>query len=761
MKNVQFPSKNVHVGQNYVFFSSLLKDDPTLASKAQDVLSSQIGELSFSESSQNKMSAMVHFFDAVIKREQNNEKLFLQRQREKFRDMPNFQSIFKYLDTNSFNYIDFIKMLNIAIKGAEQCKATLANELIRVQQLQAKVNQHTAGKSNAQKRRFSESTIRISTLATTGILDKKTMDQINKTAVGISGEKIEQAMAEIIKDPNLLIQIKNFIEQNYPLDLEGKKIKVTNSIIVKYLVQALYKKLDITQVQKNITQIFDTSLDSAFSVMPIVQRNSRIKMNNERQFYVESHGLADEYLKKINKRKKKNPRTVLDFAIMKKDQKEIQNQEIDDIANFIAKIKDNKIKDGEYITIGKTTYLYENGTYIRKGSKKKDQTISKKQMISNLKMRFSVILRDFIQDALAQDELMNIINSDFYINTPKLSEALAGIQASLIQGIQGNAHISGYLNLKNDVEFFISYNPTAFIKRFQTKKNELLNKFSDIVAEQQKKLRDEKQKTKGDAFATTDPVLSTKAFYKAISEALKEAHTYLKDLNYNNDMIREEFKFLFNGFYVQESVKDIQFLNPEVGFKGGTLGGDWETALQNLLKMYRLGGLSTINYKWLHFAIMNSSSASLGGFLKNPIQKYLSFAAAMMMFNYGGAELVRVANELKNDFSTSSGPEFLNLYVLDGIYVPSSYILTLIRNGLSECEAYLMTEVKPSSTNLSETGVKIINKSSPAWIDPNADPYDAEWGNIGAQTRGQIEIIFTFLGGFLDIIDELNSRMAI
>ena len=761
MKNVQFPANSVHAGQNYVFYSSLLNDDPTLAGQAQSILSSQVGELSFSESSQNKMSAMVHFFDAVIKREQNNEKLFLQRQREKFRDMPNFQSIFNYLDTNSFNYIDFIKMLNIAIKGAEQCKATLANELIRVQQLQAKVNQHMAGKSNAQKRRFSESTMRTSTLAKTGILDRKTMDQMNKTMAGISAEKIEQAMAEIVRDPNLLIQIKNFIEQNYPPDLEGKKFKVTNSMIVRYLVQALYKKLDITQLQNNITQIFDTSLDSAFSVMPIVQRNSRIHTNNGDHFYVDSHGLADEYLKKMHKLKGRNPRTVLDFAIMKKDKKEIQNQEIDDIANFITKIKDNQIKDGEYITIGKTTYLYENGTYIRKGSKKKDKTISKKQMISNLKMRFSVVLRDFIQDALDQDELTSIINSDFYINVPKFAEALAGIQASLIQGAQGNARVSGYLNLKNDVEFFISYNPTAFIKRFQTKKNELLNRFSDIVAQQQKDLRDEKQKEKGDAFATTDPVLSAKAFYKAVNEALRESHTYLKNLGYHRDMISEEFKFLFNGFYVQESVKDIQFLNPEIGFKGGTLGGDWETALQNLLKMYKLGGLSTINYKWLHFAILNSSSASLGGFLKNPIQKYLSFAAAMMMFNYGGAELVRVANEFKNDFSTSKGPEFLNLYVLDGIYVPSSYVLTLIRNGLSECEAYLMAEVKPSPTNLSETGVKIINKSSPSWIDPKANPYSKEWERIGEKTSGQIEIIFTFLGGFLDIIDELNSRMAI
>ena len=95
MKNVLFPAKSVHVGQNYVFYSSLLKDDPILANKAQTVLASQSNELTFSESSQNKMSAMVHFFDVVIKREQNNEKLFLQRQREKFKDMPNFQTIFK------------------------------------------------------------------------------------------------------------------------------------------------------------------------------------------------------------------------------------------------------------------------------------------------------------------------------------------------------------------------------------------------------------------------------------------------------------------------------------------------------------------------------------------------------------------------------------------------------------------------------------------------------------------------------------------
>jgi hypothetical protein len=245
MKNVHFPAKSVHVGQNFVFFSSLLKDDPSLANRAQAVLGAGAPELDFNENSDNKMSAMVRFFDVVIARELRNEKMFLISQKEKFKDMPNIQEIFKYLDTNSFNYIDFIKMLNIALKGTDECKRLLRNELERIDRLQKEVSNYLSSKTPSEKKKFSEQAMRTSTLYTTGILTDKMIDNFNKTSAGISAEKIENAMAEIVKDPNLLKNIKEIIEKNYAAASGTGSISITNSLIVKYLTQALYNKLNI------------------------------------------------------------------------------------------------------------------------------------------------------------------------------------------------------------------------------------------------------------------------------------------------------------------------------------------------------------------------------------------------------------------------------------------------------------------------------------------------------------------------------------
>lgn len=274
-----------------------------------------------------------------------------------------------------------------------------------------------------------------------------------------------------------------------------------------------------------------------------------------------------------------------------------------------------------------------------------------------------------------------------------------------------------------------------------------------MVAEEESRAREELSRK-----ATTNTRVSVDAFYSAVAKTLSEAEEELHLLDANaDDIIIELGQLLNDGFYIQESVKDIQFIDPDIGFRGGTLGADWQIALSNLFQMYETGGLSVDNYEWMKFAILNCSSASLGENLKNPVEKYLSFAAAMMMFNYGEAELQRVAEELRDDFTHAYSPEFINLYVLNGIYFPSSYVLTLVREGLYECQEELKR--KSIKKRYSSSGVKIINKATPSWIDPEADPYDAEWFKIGVQANSQIQIIFTFLAGFLDILDDLERKM--
>lgn len=742
-KNVHFPANSVHVGQQFVFFSSLEKDDPLLASKASQVLNSGLSDIDINDSANNKMQAVINFFDAVIAREQKNEKEYMRRQAEKFKDMPLCKA---KLFSNKVDYMDFIAMLNFIKQETEKFSFTVKNEKARLKKIQEELKKEYKGNSRAQKHQKIEETMKKSTAMS--LLTEDFKEELDKTAAALDAKKIEEALKAIINSPSLTSEITKYVEANFAQ--LGKNGKITNRTIVQYLIQALYQNLDIENISSNIEEVFNRKLDAFYQKNIARFGLGRIEKNDITNAYevINAEGLADTYLKRANKRVK-NPKTLIDYIIFNKRAEIPTYKMIDDIANAINKMRK---KQNESITIGRTTYSYRDGEYtVTKG--KKSEVITYGDMIKRLKRRLSVELKGAANTFITQEQLESIFIKQLYIDVPSLSEVRAGAQSAVEQGLQGNVRVSGYLSLKNDVEFFVSYNPNAFITEFQKVKTRLLNNFSNLVAEEESLARKELSRK-----ATTNTRVSADAFFSAVAKTLSEAEEELYLLEADaDDIVIELGQLLNNGFYIQESVKDIQFIDPDIGFRGGTLGADWQIALSNLFQMYETGGLSVDNYEWMKFAILNCSSASLGKDLRNPVEKYLSFAAAMMMFNYGEAELQRVAEELRDDFTHAYSPEFINLYVLNGIYFPSSYILTLVREGLYECQEELKR--KSIKKRYSSSGVKIINKATPSWIDPEADPYDAEWFKIGAQANDQIQIIFTFLAGFLDILDDLERKM--
>lgn len=742
-KNVHFPANSVHAGQQFVFFNSLEKDDPLLASKASQVLNSGLSDINVNDSANNKMQAVINFFDVVIAREQKNEKEYMRRQAEKFKDMPLCKA---KLFSDKVDYMDFIAMLNFIKQGAERFSSTTKNERARLKKIQEELKKEYKGKSSSQKNKMIEETMRKSTAMS--LLTEDFKKELDKTTAALDAKKIEEALRTIINSPSLTSEVTKYTEANF-IQL-GKNGKITNRTIVQYLTQALYQNLDIENISNNIEEVFNKKLDTFYQKNTARFGLGRIEKNDTTNTYEvkNAEGLADTYLKKSNK-KIKNPKTLIDYIIFNKNAEIPEFKMIDDITNAINKMRK---KQNETVTINGTTYSYKDGEYtVTKG--KKSEVIAYGDMVKRLKRRLSIELKGAANTFITQEQLESIFIKQLYIDVPSLSEVRVGAQSVIEKGIQGDVHVSGHLNLKNDVEFFVSYNPNAFITEFQKVKTRLLNNFSDMVAEEESLARKELSRK-----ATTNTRVSADAFYAAVAKTLSEAEEELYLLEADaDDIVIELGQLLNDGFYIQESVKDIQFIDPDIGFRGGTLGADWQTALSNLFQMYETGGLSVANYEWMKFAILNCSSASLGKNLRNPIQKYLSFAAAMMMFNYGEAEIQRVAEELRGDFSHSYSPEFINLYVLNGMYFPSSYILTLVREGLYECQEEL--KLKTIKQRYSSTGVKIINKATPAWIDPHADPYDAEWFKIGAQANSQIQIIFTFLAGFLDILDDLERKM--
>lgn len=411
-------------------------------------------------------------------------------------------------------------------------------------------------------------------------------------------------------------------------------------------------------------------------------------------------------------------------------------EELRAIGNFLEALKNEKDRDS---IIGGKLYSTKNGKVSIDG----ELADNVKNIKKSLKQRLSKKAKSVLQEALSK-RMVEVFSQEFYLDPSSIAEAVATIGQNIDFGAK-NVQAAGPINRKNDVNATVIFYNDKVDKATQGIINEIYQEFNSEWMKAEKRLRDGRHEKS----STTSPQTSKDALMEATNEINKRITKELEEQGMEIEEIENTLKNLTNVVNLQTSVKDYQLLESELGFKGGTLGSTWTIAVSNLLKMMETGGLSPVDYDWLTFAIMNCSSASVGHSLKNPIQDYLSFAAAMMMFDSGADELHRVANNLINSASTS--PENLTMYLVNGVYIPSSYILTLISQRLKG----LRTEM----SSFSETGVKIYNKTNPGWINRSLEGAE-RWNDVKKQTSDNIQIIFTFLGGFLDIIDSLNQAMG-
>ncbi len=274
---------------------------------------------------------------------------------------------------------------------------------------------------------------------------------------------------------------------------------------------------------------------------------------------------------------------------------------------------------------------------------------------------------------------------------------------------------------------------------------------------------------------------------KQVTDAMEQLQTLWgkidKDLSKrkvsedNRNKLRKRFfSILTDSFYVSTTVKTYNEYSNQIGYLGGSLGGDLDSQLNRIEELFLSAGdkMSSIknDMDWLRFAIINCTPHSiLGTSNKGLIESYLGSVAALALFDEGSAEgevIQTFAEQLQDGankaVNRTDSMKILHLYKGNGIYIPGSYILEQVLKSLQE-------EVIPNILAIPTTvkrgaGITIINNvSEQSTTIPNRPIFgriswnDDAWTIAGASAKGQIKLQILFLAGLLDIVNSINKTL--
>ena len=251
----------------------------------------------------------------------------------------------------------------------------------------------------------------------------------------------------------------------------------------------------------------------------------------------------------------------------------------------------------------------------------------------------------------------------------------------------------------------------------------------------------------------------------------------LEEAQHTATEIEQILSSLKNNVQIGSTVKSYNKYDNRKGFHGGSLGGTVENQINNIYKLFEYGGFSNgdlPNKEWLIFTIYNSGDALMGSEYREPIEDLLTTVAVMLMFDDVGQQVVYLNQQIKEKYNLNinNGSKFLHLYYLNGTYYPSSFILQLTYNKLTEIFSILQLD-KLSGT---EAFDKISNGSRAEIINPVnralqvGEVYKQgkkeikvtekeQWYQTFKYNQKSVSVNITFLAGMLDIIKILNANL--
>lgn len=179
------------------------------------------------------------------------------------------------------------------------------------------------------------------------------------------------------------------------------------------------------------------------------------------------------------------------------------------------------------------------------------------------------------------------------------------------------------------------------------------------------------------------------------------------------------------------------------GFGGAAFGATLDEELTIINSMITAGGLTPLDTDRLFSAMINCGKLMIGAELKPTIENYFSAFMGMLMFNDAEIFAQDVNAWVENSVVTTTVQD-LHLYQLNGVVVPSSYILQKTYDAMTKLD----------SIDQKSQGIKAVFKT---YNDP---PIKGNWEATSAKAIEETKLErMHFLAGFIDLLESIDKAM--
>lgn len=262
---------------------------------------------------------------------------------------------------------------------------------------------------------------------------------------------------------------------------------------------------------------------------------------------------------------------------------------------------------------------------------------------------------------------------------------------------------------------------------------------------------------------------------RSINKAMNTLIRRLKDKDTARNKILEALRQYVS---VAIQVKEYSYSADQFTFDSGSLGANIEKQLNNIQKMYELGGITMQDYETLYFVAINCGEDGMAHSLKQHLEHYLLAGAALITFDEGFANAESFMEKMRSLYNWDE--KVVHLYQIQNTFVPASLVLSNIYNNLIVVYQDIVGELQQiSNIPFTQNEITIDNtiteeRYKPLWGDYNTSPYNKaqnRWDKVSQEASNgtyklgdsnvlNINIRFSFLGGLLDILEKIPKTFS-
>ena len=788
-----FPTIDIGLQNNYVYYRSLLSGDDerfalnrVIGQQAQDYLNgihdSQLSNPADDQDSSTAVTKALKLLYDAYTNERAKEKKWLEEV---------CAALGINFNMDNADYIEIIKILNEVQKGADEALATIKSEAERWSDTNIDIERVLNSKKLQNK--YESAARRLEKL---GKVDKaKEYRELGEHLYwGTKGNAgrgdhnlttIARAIGEIDQRANKLFTGS------------GRSVASRlEKILLPYIIRALNVKdysinFDLNIIQTALRELLDvimTELISAeirnklpSSIKRKANAPSFLKANNKtREQYVKDYINAlgtDEIMDKVNHILTTNGYLdTLRLPAPTEEQKALQQAvkaDSEESERVIQKVLKTLAQDKEL----QAEYIAEKQAK-KQWKTKKTVTAENKGFLEFLQRKFN-LNATITQNSIQQATQAGVRQRYYYSEERTIDEAAQQVfskHASMMRG-------KGYRpkgNPKTDTVLGYFHYEFRFDNSKLKKQQSIAGKIqAELERAHQEMDKILEQSYKGEYDASEDDLnirrtASLKSYTdnaRIFEEIRQRQLARLEALANEVAKQQAEVNAIFTKFNVLTTVKDqsglLDTFTPNnsklrergIGFSGGAMGTDnlGIRAIDNIVALGKKGGImETTDVEWLKFALVNSGLGLIGYKNRSSLENYFSLFASYLMFDDAQNMITDAVAKSAEEIGKKHSVQNIHLYVINGVYMPQSYILYELHKKMTEA----MTGTSFDTRNLADGTVRTqIYSYNVGSKYPGNTKQD--WRNEASAAAKTTKLKMYFLMNFSDLVKQLSERIGL